>query len=183
MLGAAGGVGLAAVQLGTVMGASVTAVASSPRRLQVAAAHGARRLIDRTRGDVRAALRQELPQGADVVIDPVGGDVAEPALRALHWGGRFVTIGFASGVIPRIPLNLVLLKGVHILGFEIGSFLTRASAEAERNEQELMQLLRSGQVTPHISASFGLAETADALRHVGSGQAVGKVVLDVAGPA
>jgi NADPH2:quinone reductase len=181
VLGAAGGVGLAAVQLGSVLGASVTAVASSPERLQVAASYGARVLIDRSDGDVREALRQQLPEGADVVIDPVGGDVAEPALRALRWKGRFVSIGFASGVIPRIPLNLVLLKGIVIRGFEIGSFLMREAAEAERNERELMELLAAGQVSPHISATFGLDEAAAALAHVGSGQAVGKVVLDIIG--
>ena len=181
VLGAAGGVGLAAVQLGTLIGASVTAVASSPERLEVAASYGAQHLIDRQTGSVREALRQELPQGSDVVIDPVGGDVAEPALRSLRYGGRFVSIGFASGVIPRIPLNLVLLKGINVTGFEIGSFLTRQAEEAERNETELLELLATGRATPHISASFGLAQAADALRHVGSGQAIGKVVLDVNG--
>ncbi|MFL6241154.1 MAG: NADPH:quinone oxidoreductase family protein [Actinomycetes bacterium] len=180
VLGAAGGVGLAAVQLGAVLGASVTAVASSPERLEVASSYGARHLVDRQVENVREALRRELPQGADVVIDPVGGDVAEPALRALRWAGRFVTIGFASGVIPRIPLNLVLLKGVVVTGFEIGSFLTRAHDEAERNEAELMKLLASGRIAPHISASFDLEQAADALRYVGNGQAIGKVVVDVA---
>jgi NADPH2:quinone reductase len=183
VLGAAGGVGLAAVQLGAVLGASVTAVASSPERLQVAASYGASRLINRRGGDLREALRQEVPTGTDVVLDPVGGDVSEPALRSLRWGGRYVTVGFASGVIPRIPLNLVLLKCARVLGFEIGGFLTRAPEETERNERELMQLFAAGRVTPHISASFPLEAAADALRHVGSGQAVGKVVLDVAAPS
>ena len=118
-------------------------------------------------------------KGSDVVIDPVGGDVAEPALRSLRYGGRFVTIGFAAGAIPRIPLNLVLLKGITVTGFEIGSFLTRQREEADRTEAELLALLVSGRTSPHISASFGLAQAADALRHVGSGQAIGKVVLDV----
>jgi NADPH2:quinone reductase len=181
VLGAGGGVGLAAVQLGRILGAEVTAVASSAEKLAAAASYGAGNLVDHRSGDLRQALREVLPDGADVVVDPVGGDLAEPALRALRWGGRFVTVGYASGVIPRIPLNLVLLKGVHILGFQFLDFATRAAAEAERNEDELTGLLASGRVAPHIGAAFPLDEAAAALRHVADGRAVGKVVLDVAG--
>jgi NADPH2:quinone reductase len=112
VLGAGGGVGLAAVQLGITLGATVTAVASSREKLEAAASAGATRLIDHRTDDLRGALRDALPDGGDVVIDPVGGDLSEPALRSLRWGGRFVTVGYASGTIPRIPLNLVLLKGV-----------------------------------------------------------------------
>lgn len=180
VLGAGGGVGLAAVQLGAVLGASVTAVASSAAKLEAAASYGARNLVDHRSGDLRQALREALPDGADVVVDPVGGDLSEPALRALRWGGRFVTVGYASGVIPRIPLNLVLLKGVHVLGFEFRSFATKAPAEADRNEDELMELLTSGRVVPHIGAAFGLDDAAAALRYVADGRAVGKVVLDIA---
>ncbi|HUL98193.1 MAG TPA: zinc-binding dehydrogenase, partial [Mycobacterium sp.] len=106
VLGAGGGVGLAAVQLGGQLGASVTAVASSDEKLRVAGSYGAKHLINHRSGDLRAAFRAALPEGADAVIDPVGGDLSEPALRALRRGGRFVTVGYASGVIPRIPLNL-----------------------------------------------------------------------------
>jgi NADPH2:quinone reductase len=179
VLGAGGGVGLAAVELGTRVGASVTAVASSAEKLEVAKSYGATTLIDHKAGDLRQALKEALAGGADVVVDPVGGDLAEPALRALRWGGRFVTVGYASGVIPRIPLNLVLLKGVQILGFQFRDFATRAAAEAERNEQELMDLLAAGRVAPHIGATFTLDDTAAALRYVADGRAVGKVVLDV----
>ena len=112
VLGAGGGVGLAAVQLGALLGATVTAVASSNEKLEVAASMGAVHLVDRRQGDLRQALRDTLPDGADVVIDPVGGDLAEPALRSLRWGGRFVTVGYASGVIPRSRSTSVLLKGV-----------------------------------------------------------------------
>jgi NADPH:quinone reductase len=181
VLGAGGGVGLAAVQLGRILGAEVTAVASSDEKLAAAASYGAGNLVDHRSGDLRQALREVLPDGADVVIDPVGGDLAEPALRALRYGGRFVTVGYASGVIPRIPLNLVLLKGVRILGFQFVDFATRAAAEAERNEGELTELLASGRVAPHIGAAFALDEAAAALRHVADGRAVGKVVLDIAG--
>lgn len=179
VLGAGGGVGLAAVQLGALGGASVTAVASSADKLEAAAAMGAGTLVDRRSGDLRQALREFLPDGGDVVVDPVGGHLSEPALRSLRWGGRFVTVGYASGVIPRIPLNLVLLKGVQVLGFQFRDFVTH-SPEADRNERELMDLLASGRVAPHIGATFDLDDAAAALRHVADGRAVGKVVIDVA---
>jgi NADPH2:quinone reductase len=179
VLGAGGGVGLAAVQLGVVLGASVTAVASSAEKLEVAKAQGATHLIDHRAGDLRQALREALPEGADVVVDPVGGALAEPALRSLRWDGRFVTVGYASGEIPRIPLNLVLLKGIHVLGFEFYGFMTHSPGDLQRGEEELSDLLASGRIVPHIGASFALDETAAALRLVADGQAVGKVVIDV----
>jgi NADPH2:quinone reductase len=179
VLGAGGGVGLAAVQLGALLGASVTAVASSPEKLAVAASYGADNLIDHRSGDLRQSLRECLPGGADVVVDPVGGALAEPALRALRWGGRFVTVGYASGVIPRIPLNLVLLKGVTVLGFEFRAFARHAPDEFRRNEDELMELLATHRAAPHIGAAFELGEVAAALRLVADGGAVGKVVLDI----
>ncbi|MGV0599721.1 NADPH:quinone oxidoreductase family protein, partial [Mycolicibacterium pulveris] len=117
VLGAGGGVGLAAVQLGVVLGASVTAVASTDEKLAAAQSYGAAHLVNHRSGDLRDALRDAVPDGASAVVDPVGGELAEPALRSLRRGGRFVTVGYASGVIPRIPLNLVLVKGVHVLGF------------------------------------------------------------------
>jgi NADPH2:quinone reductase len=180
VLGAGGGVGLAAVQLGTALGASVTAVGSTPEKLEVAAANGARQLVDHRARPLRDALRELLPSGGDVVIDPVGGDLSEPALRSLRWGGRFVTVGYASGVIPRIPLNLVLLKGVHVLGFQMIDFLTHAPDELERNERELLGMLADGRVVPHIGATFALDDVADALQYVADGRAIGKIVLDVA---
>jgi NADPH:quinone reductase len=181
VLGAGGGVGLAAVQLGALLGASVTAVASSPEKLDVAASCGAGNVIDHRSRDLRQALREVLPDGADVVVDPVGGHLSEPALRSLHWGGRFVTVGYASGVIPKIPLNLVLLKGIHILGFEFLAFTTNVADDFRRNEEELMELLATGRVVPHIGAAFPLDESAAALRYVADGRAIGKVIVDVAG--
>jgi NADPH:quinone reductase len=178
VLGAGGGVGLAAVQLGVAMGATVTAVASSAEKLEVARANGAGRLVDHKAGDLREALREALPGGADAVLDPVGGDLSEGALRALHYGGRFVSVGFAAG-IPRIPLNLVLLKGINVTGFQMRDFGTHQPDELERNDAELMNLLSSGRVVPHIGASFPLAEAAAALRYVADGRAIGKVVLDL----
>ena len=179
VLGAGGGVGLAAVQLGIVLGARVTAVASSPGKLDAAKAYGATRLVDHKAGDLRLALKEALPGGADVVVDPVGGSLSESALRCLRWGGRFVTVGYAAGEIPRIPLNLVLLKGVHIVGFDLRGFGAHASEEMRRNEHELLELLAAGRALPHIGASFPLAEAAAALRYVADGKAIGKVVLDV----
>ena len=180
VLGAGGGVGSAAVQLGALLGATVTAVASTPEKLELAKSCGARRLVNHRAGDLRQALREALPGGADVVVDPVGGELAEPALRAVHWGGRFVTVGFASGTIPRIPLNLVLLKGVHVLGFQFRDFATHRAADMARNDAELLDLLASGRARPVIGASFDLAETAAALELVADGRALGKVVLQVA---
>jgi NADPH2:quinone reductase len=180
VLGAGGGVGMAAVQLGAVLGANVTAVASSDEKLEAALANGAERAV-RSGGDLRARLREALPDGADVVVDPVGGDVAEPALRSLRYGGRFVSVGYASGEIPRIPLNLVLLKGIEVRGFEFLGFATHEPEALEDNEAELRDLLVSGRVRPHIGSTYSLDDTVAALRCVADGRAVGKVVIDVAG--
>jgi NADPH2:quinone reductase len=177
VLGAGGGVGLAAVQLAAVLGASVTAVASTKEKLDAARACGAGRLVDHRSGDLRRLLRHALPDGADVVVDPVGGELAEPALRVLRWGGRFVTVGYASGVVPRIPLNLVLLKGIHILGFQFRDFAVHAPDELERNEHELMELLSLHKAAPHIGAVFDLSEASAALCHVADGRSIGKVVV------
>jgi len=179
VLGAGGGVGLAAVQLGAVLGATVTAVASSEAKLAVAAEFGAARRIDHRSGDLRRALHDALPDGADVVVDPVGGALAEPALRALHYGGRFVTVGYASGEIPRIPLNLVLLKGVHVLGFQFADFARHRPEDRRRDEAELLRLLGDHRAFPHIGAAFPLTQAPEALAYVGAGKAVGKVVLDI----
>ena len=176
VLGAGGGVGLAAVQLGVALGANVTAVASSTEKLDAAASYGATGLINHRDGDLRAKLRDTLPNGADVVVDPVGGDLSEPALRALRRGGRFVTVGYASGAIPRIPLNLVLVKGIHVLGFQ---FQDVPAEEFERNDRELRDLLTSGRVSPHVCAVYPLSETSAALRYVADGRAIGKVLIEL----
>jgi NADPH2:quinone reductase len=180
VLGAGGGVGLAAVQVGALLGAAVTAVASSAEKLGAAQACGATRVVSHRDGDLRAALREQLPEGADVVIDLVGGDLSEPALRALRRGGRFVTVGYASGVIPRIPLNLVLLKGIEIVGFEFLGFATARPDDHARDEAELLALFADGKVAPYVGARFPLDAVAAALRHVADGNAVGKVLIEVA---
>ncbi|GAA5052155.1 NADPH:quinone oxidoreductase family protein [Nocardia callitridis] len=179
VLGAGGGVGLAAVALATRLGASVTAVASSADKLAAATAHGAAHTIDHRAGELRSALRSTLPEGAHAVLDPVGGALSEPALRSLRRGGRFVTIGYASGEIPCIPLNLVLIKGIHVLGFQ---FQDLPSHQVRRNDAELVELLTQAKVTPHIDAVYTLDNAAAALRRVADGKAVGKVLLDLTDP-
>ncbi len=178
VLGAGGGVGLAAVQLAREIGAEVIAVASTPQKLAAAQQFGATTLIQHTGVDLRAALKDL--GGVDVVIDPVGGDLSEPALRALRHGGRFVTIGYASGTIPKIPLNLVLLKGVDIRGFEFLSFITNRPEDAVRDEAELLALMAAGKAYPHVGATFALVDVAAALQHVADGKAIGKVILHIA---
>ena len=176
VLGAGGGVGMAAVQLAVQLGASVSAVASSDEKLDAAASYGAHHLINHRSRALRDALREALPGGADAVVDPVGGDLSEPALRSLRRGGRFVTVGFASGDIPRIPLNLVLVKGIHVQGFQ---FQDVPADEFARNEDELRELLVSGAVRPHVGAVYPLAETVQALEHVAEGRAIGKILIDL----
>lgn len=177
VLGAGGGVGLASVQLGVLLGATVTAVASSDEKLSAAASYGAVHLVKHGTSNLRDGLRQAIPDGAHAVIDPVGGDVAEPALRSLRPGGRFVTVGFASGVIPHIPLNLVLIKGAHVIGFQLKDI---PPDEFQRNRTELAALLAGGQVVPHVGAVYRLEDAAQALRLVADGRAVGKVLIEVA---
>ena len=179
VLGAGGGVGLATVQLARALGANVTAVASTGEKLDAAKAAGATRLVNHRAGDLRVALREALPGGADVVVDPVGASLAEPALRSLRWGGRYVTVGYAGGDIPRIPLNLVLLKGCAVLGFEFRSFVQHLPEEAARNEAELIGLLAEGLVRPHIGARYRLDDAVSALLCVAEGRAVGKVVIEI----
>lgn len=176
VLGAGGGVGLASVQLGVLLGATVTAVASSEEKLSAAASYGATHLVNHHCPDLRRALRDVIPDGAHAVIDPVGGDVSEPALRSLRPGGRFVTVGFASGVIPRIPLNLVLIKGAHVIGFQLRDI---PPDEFDRNRTELADLLARGRLVPHIGAVYALDDAARALRLVADGKAVGKVLIEV----
>ena len=112
-----------------------------------------------------------------MVVDPVGGPYAEPALRAMRWGGRFVSVGFASGEIPRIPLNLVLLKGVHVTGFTMEGIATNQPAETARDSAELAELLATGRVVPHVSARYPLAQTAQALADLAERRSTGKVLV------
>lgn len=177
VLGAAGGVGLAAVELGKELGAKVIAAASSSDKLAVCAQHGADECVDYEREDLKERVKSITGGGADAVIDPVGGAYAEEALRATRWGGRFVTVGFASGEIPRIPLNLVLLKGVVVKGFEIRTFSQHAPDLEARDRAELDDLFSSGRLTPHVSRTFPLDDGAAALRLMADRKATGKLVI------
>jgi NADPH2:quinone reductase len=182
VLGAAGGVGLAAVEIAQVLGGRVLAAASSPHKLDVCRAAGAQAVVNYDAEDLKNRIKEitggEGGEGADVVIDPVGGPYAEQALRATRWGGRFVTVGFASGEIPRIPLNLVLLKGVIVKGFEIRTFSEHAPEESRRDQAELDELFRAGKIRPYISRTYSLDEVPDALADLAHRRAVGKLVVD-----
>jgi NADPH2:quinone reductase len=180
VLGAGGGVGLAAVQLASKFGATVIAVASSDEKLQAAAAAGATHLVDHRTQAVREEYKRMAPQGIDVVVDPVGGALAEPTLRSMRYGGRFVTVGYASQEVPKIPLNLVLLKGITIHGFEFRTFVANEPDAYARNEAELSALVESGAIVPLIGASFALDDVVEALQLVGDGAAVGKVIIEIA---
>lgn len=179
VLGAAGGVGLAAVDLAVAMGARVLAAASSPEKLELCRQRGAEATVDYGREDLKTRIRELTGDAARVVLDPVGGPYAEPALRALARGGSFITLGYASGAIPSIPLNLVLLKGITIRGMEIRTFMADRPDDAARDMRELDRMFAAGTIRPYIGARFPLAETAAALRHVADRKVLGKVVIDV----
>jgi NADPH2:quinone reductase len=178
VLGAAGGVGLAAVELGKLMGAKVIAAASTPEKLALCKQHGADETIDYSREDLKERIRALTDgKGADVIYDPVGGDYAEPAIRAMGWGGRYLVVGFAAGEIPRIPLNLTLLKGSALVGVFWGEFLRREPKASQKQLFELLAWFREGKLKPHISATYPLAQAAHALNDVLQRKVTGKVVV------
>jgi NADPH:quinone reductase len=179
VLGAAGGVGLASVELATLMGGQVIAAASSPEKLALCAKYGAVAGIDYTKEDLKTRAKELTGGGAGVVVDPVGGPYSEQALRATKWGSRFVVIGFAAGEIPRIPLNLILLKGVIVRGMEMRSIVEAVPDLVARDQRELQELFVGGKIHPHVSAVYPLADTAVALRSMLERTATGKVLIDV----
>lgn len=179
VLGAAGGVGLAAVMLGKYLGARVVAAASSPEKLAVCRECGADEVIDYTKESLKDRIKELTGgAGADVVIDPVGGEHSEAAYRATRWRGRFVVVGFATGEIPRIPLNLVLLKGADLRGFDFRLYGMNAADELAQRRDELATLLASGAVRPHLSGVYPLGRASEALAEVSERRATGKVVID-----
>lgn len=182
VLGAAGGVGLAAVDLAVAMGARVIAAASTPEKLELCRERGAEATVDYDRENLRDRIKEITSHGAQAVLDPVGGVYSEAALRGLGRGGTFVTLGYASGSIPAIPLNLVLLKGITLRGMEIRTFPGDHPDTAARDDRELAELFASGAVRPYIGARYPLRDTALALRHVADRKALGKVVIDVTSP-
>jgi NADPH2:quinone reductase len=178
VLGASGGVGLAAVELGKLLGARVIACASSEEKLAVCRAKGADETINYVTEDMRARVKAIAKgNGVDVVVDPVGGAYSELALRDMAWGGRHLVIGFTAGDIPKIALNLPLIKGCEIVGVWIGAFAKREPAKHRANAQTLWQWMAEGKIKPYISASYPLEGVADALNALTARKVAGKVVL------
>ncbi len=178
VLGAAGGVGLAAIQLGKAMGARVIAAASSVEKLKVCRDNGADETINYGSDDLRARVKGiTAGKGVDVVYDPVGGPYSEPALRDMAWKGRFLVVGFAAGDIPKVPLNLTLLKGCSIVGVFWGAFTKNEPEHNRENNWELMAMYAAGKIKPHIHATYPLEQAAEALNEVLNKRVSGKVVL------
>jgi NADPH2:quinone reductase len=178
VLGASGGVGLAAVELGKAMGARVIACASSDDKLAFAKKHGADDTINYASDDLKEALRRVTGgKGADVIYDPVGGAYAEQALRSIAWQGRFLVVGFAAGEIPKIPLNLALLKGCDIVGVFWGSFVERDPAGHRANTRQILDWVVSGKMSAHVQAAYPLADAATALKALAARKVMGKIVL------
>lgn len=180
VLGAAGGVGLAAVEIGAAMGAKVIAAASTPEKLALARKHGAEVGINYTEENLKTRLKELTDgEGVDVVLDPVGGDSTEAALRATGWEGRLLIVGFASGTIPKLPANLPLLKGNQIVGVYFSEFVRREPAEARRNARELTDLYLEEKIRPHVSRVYPFEQSVDALLAVANREALGKLVVRV----
>jgi NADPH2:quinone reductase len=178
VLGAAGGVGTSAVELGALLGARVIAAASSEDKLAFCREHGATDGIDYSKEDLKERLKALTKgNGVDVIYDPVGGALAEPALRGIAWQGRYLVIGFAAGEIPKIPLNLVLLKGCQIVGVFWGSFAMREPAQNRAHADQLFAWVAEGKLRPAIDATLPFTQAAEALRRIEQRQVKGKVVL------
>jgi NADPH:quinone reductase len=180
VLGAAGGVGLAAIEIGKILGARVIACASADDKLAVCRTHGADDTINYATEELRERIKALTGgNGADVVYDPVGGPYTEPALRSIAWRGRLLVVGFAAGEIPKIPLNLTLLKGCSIVGVFWGDFTRREPQRSAEAMQRLGQWYVEGKLKPHVSETFPLERAADALTLMTNRQVIGKVVLTV----
>jgi NADPH:quinone reductase len=188
VLGAAGGVGLAAVELGKAMGAKVIAAASSEEKVALCKKHGADEGVVYGRGPFDRDGQKQLaqlfkdavgPNGADVIYDAVGGDYAEPALRSIAWEGKYLVVGFAAGDIPKIPLNLALLKGCDIVGVFWGAWVGKNPKKHQASVAELLEMYDEGRIKPFVSERFPLEKAADAITHLASRKAMGKVVVTV----
>ncbi|MFJ4365624.1 NADPH:quinone oxidoreductase family protein [Streptomyces chartreusis] len=179
ILGAAGAVGSAAIGIGKALGARVIACASTAEKLTFCTALGADEVIDYSSGSLKDAIKRLCPRGAGVVLDLVGGPATEAALRATGHGGRFIVTGFASGQIPKVPLNLVLLKGSSIAGYEILDFETHFPLDADTNRTRLESLLAEGTVKPPITARYGLDQAPQALARAAGRDKCGITLLDL----
>jgi len=176
--GAAGGVGLAAVEVGKALGARVIATARGAEKLAVARAHGADELIDTRDEDIRERVKALTDgRGADVVFDPVGGDVFDASLRCVAWGGRLIVVGFAAGRVPQIPANILLVKNVSAMGFYWGSYRSHAPELVAAQFRDLFAWFRDGLLRPHVSHALDLARAPEALALLAERRSTGKVVL------
>ncbi len=178
VLGAAGGVGLAAIEIGKALGARVIAAASSDEKLAICKEHGADATINYSTQDLREAIKAATDgKGPDVIYDPVGGIYAEPAFRSIAWRGRYLVIGFANGEIPKLPLNLPLLKGASLVGVFWGEFAKREPKANQAAMRQLMGWMAEGKIRPHISGRYALADTPRALNDMAARKVTGKVVI------
>ena len=178
MLGAAGGVGLAAIEIGKALGARVIACASSEDKLAVCRGHGADATINYAAEDLRERIKALTDgRGVDVVYDPVGGPYTEPAFRSLAWRGRHLVVGFAAGEIPKLPLNLALLKGASVVGVFWGDFARRQPKEFAQSVRQLGHWYAEGKLKPHVSQTLPLEKAAEALKLMAARQVKGKLVL------
>ena len=178
VLGAAGGTGLSAVEIGKLMGARVIACASSDDKLALTRAHGAGAGVNYATSDLKLKLRELTGgKGVDVVYDPIGGDQGEAALRGMDWGGRFLVIGFAAGALPKLPLNLVLLRSYDVLGVYWGAWTERDPAGNRANMAQILAWCAGGQLSPHVGDVYPLADAVSALKAIAARKAMGKVIL------
>ena len=176
--GASGGVGLTAVEIGTTLGARVIACASSPEKLALAEKYGASHLIDYSKEDIRERVLEITgKRGANVIYDPVGGDAFDASMRCIAWEGRLLVVGFASGRIPKAPANYILLKNCSLVGVIWGAYLGRDPAVVRSAMEELLGWYGQGKLKPHISATFPLAEAAEAMKSMMARKSTGKIVL------
>ncbi len=179
VLGASGGVGLAAVELGKLMGAKVIAAASTTQKLELCKEYGADAVINYDTEDLKTRIKELTDgKGVDVVYDPVGGRYSEPAIRGMAWEGRYLVVGFAAGDIPKIPLNLALLKGCAIVGVFWGSFAMKTPDKNMQNTMQLMQWYAAGKLKPHIHKIYPLAEASNALEDMTKRKVKGKAVIE-----
>ncbi|MBZ5506225.1 MAG: NADPH:quinone oxidoreductase family protein [Acidobacteriia bacterium] len=178
VFGAAGGVGLTAVEIGKAMGATVIACARGPEKLEIARQYGADHLIDYSREDIRERVKALTGgRGADVVYDPVGGDAFDAGLRSIAWGGRILIIGFTSGRIPQVPANILLVKNISVIGFYWGSYQARKPEMLRDSYAMLLRWYEEGKLKPHVSQHFDLKDVAAAMELLRQRKSTGKVVL------
>jgi len=178
VLGAAGGVGLSAVEIGKAIGARVIAAASTDEKLAICREHGADATINYDKVVLREAIKRESGgKGPDVIYDPVGGKFAEPAFRSIAWRGRYLVIGFANGQIPALPLNLMLLKGASVVGVFWGEFTKREPAANAAGMAEMLEWLAQGKLRPHISGTYRLDQVAQALNDMSARKVTGKILI------